>query len=156
MALIYNASAEDQHFVVFGNHFNMKAGQIKNFEDKIAHFIITDRKELGLVGLTEEFDDPEFRLSEAGKEALAHKKAEGVANRVRKLKELVYNNQVSMRMDLEKANIQADPRAFASDGEIRAMELLAMYQDKEQDESKKKVQKIKELEAKIGKIDITK
>jgi hypothetical protein len=150
MALILNASAEEQHFKVHGNHFNLKPGQIKAFTDTIADFICMERGYLGLVGLPETYDDIAFRDSAEGKALLASKKEQGVNARCKYLREIVYNNQVSLKMDLEKANIKADPRVFASEGEVAAMEELVKYQKTQDDVDQVKVDRIKELEKKLA------
>jgi hypothetical protein len=151
--MIMNASAQEQHVVVFGNHFTLKPGQIRNFQDHIGHYMMTDRRDFGLVALPESFEDPEFAKSAEGQKILAEKKAEGCANRVKFLKGLIYNEQVSLKQDLEIANIKVDPRIFSSDGIIAAMEELARYQDQEADAQQQKVERVKALEKKIGKVE---
>lgn len=149
MALIMNASCETQTFRVFGNTFTMKPDQIKNFQDNIAHFIVVDRKDLGLVALPEELDDIMFRDSQDGRDLLAQKKKEGVENRVRKLRELIYNEQVSLKQDLERGNIKVDPRIFASEGMVDKYKELAKYQATKEDEEQRRIDVIKDLEKKI-------
>lgn len=153
MGLIYNATNEKQHVVVFGNHFQLEAGKIKNFQDHISHYIATERAEFGLVSLPEQFEDPDFSKSEEGKKILAEKKEEGLKRYIGRLKTIAYNNLVSLKQDLEKANLKVDSRSFATDAELDAMELLAKYQASQDDKVEKKVQRIKELEAKIGRIE---
>lgn len=150
MALILNASCETQHFKVFGNHFSLKPGQIKNFTDEIAKFIGYQRRDQGLVELPAEYEEHEYMNSDAGKQRLLTFKAEGIKNRVLALRAVVYNNQVSLRQDLEKANMKIDPRVLASDGEVSAMEELAKYQDQGDDAAKNRLERIKELEKKIS------
>lgn len=153
MALVMNASAETANFKVYGNHFSMKPGQIKTFQDHVARFIaITDTtRNLGLVTLPDDLEDLDYRQSEDGKRTLDEKRKEGIDNRVSCLRQIIYNNQVSLRQDLERANIKADPRVYASLGEVKAYEELAGYQIHKEDEDKKKVDRIKALEAKINK-----
>jgi hypothetical protein len=151
MALIMNASAEEQSVKVFGNYFSLKPGQIKNFEDKIAHFMATDRTDRGLVSMPDEFMDPNYAQTEEGKAILAERKRVGIENRCNHLRRVIYNNEVSLRQDLERANIKADPKVFASAGEIAAYEELVKYQAKQEDEDQKKVDKISELQKKLGK-----
>jgi hypothetical protein len=153
MGLVMNASCETQVFKVFGNVFTLKPGQIKMFQDNISQEIAISRRSFGLVQLPEEFTDPEFARSEEGKKLLLAKKAEGIQNRVQYLKTIVYNLQVSLKNDLDKANLKVDPRALASEGEIAAMEELAKYQDNEEDEKHKKLERVKELEKKLGKAE---
>jgi len=151
MGMILNASCETQHTQVFGHHFTLKPGQIKNFQDSIAHFLAINRRNLGFVGLPEEFEDPSYADTESGREILAEKKADGVKARCDYLRGIIYNNQVSMKQDLDRANIKADPRAFASQGEITAMEELVKYQQAKDDAELRKIEKIKQLEMHIGK-----
>jgi hypothetical protein len=148
MALVMNASNEIATFRVFGNHFTLKPGQIKSFQENIARFISINEttKNLGLVTLPDELEDLDMRQSPEGKAILEDKKKDGVNNRIAFLRQLVYNNQVSLRQDLEKANIKADPRVFASSGEMGAYEELVKYQAKKEDEDQKKVARIKALE----------
>ena len=149
MALVLNASAETQVFRVHGNTFSMKAGQIKSFQDNIADFIGKERKELGLVILPAELEDLDYRQSPEGISLLEKHRKEGVDNRVKCLRQVIYNNQVSLKRDLEMANIKADPKVFASDGEIAAYEEMAKYQRQLEDAEQAKLDRIKELERKI-------
>lgn len=152
MPLIMNATHEAQTIVAFGNHFKLAAGQIKMFNENISHFIATERRHQGVVALPEQFEDVEFRSSAEGQRLLAEYRQQGILARINHLKSIIYNNQVSLRQDLEKANIKADPRVFASEGEIAAMEELVSYQTRQEDETAKKVDRIKELEKQIGKL----
>lgn len=149
MSLVMNASAEVQEFKVFGNHFTLKPGQIKNFQENIAHFIAIERRGWGLVVLPEEFEDLDFRQSLEGQKLLEEKRAEGVAARIGRLKEIIYNNQVSLRRDLEMANIKADPKIYASDGEVSAYRELVKYQQKQEDAEQRKVDELKNLEKQV-------
>jgi hypothetical protein len=152
MALVMNVSEKDQHVTVFGNHFVLKKGSMKMFQDNIAHFLITDRKDMGFVGLPDEFLDPAYKETAEGKALVEMRRKEGVANRINKLNEIAYNLLVSLKQDLDRANIKADPRTFASEGEIAALEELAMYKQMQDDEASKRTDRIKQLEATIGKV----
>lgn len=151
--VVLNATNEDQHVVVFGNHFQMKSKQIKVFQDRIGDFLVSERSEKGFIALPDEFEEPGFQNTPEGKEILALKTQEGVANYLRKLKQIAYNAQVSVKQDLEKSGIKADHRTWTTDGELAAMELLSKYMDKEEDKAAKKAQRVKELEQKIGKLE---
>jgi hypothetical protein len=149
MSMVLNASVEDQHVVVFGNHFNVKAGQIKSFEEKIAHFLCTDRSYMGFVSMPEEFSDPEFKSSPEGQKIFEDRRKSGVENRTRFLRQVIANNEISLRQDLEKANIKADPKTFASDGEVAAYEELVKYRKKQEDEDAKRAARIAELQKQL-------
>lgn len=151
MALVMNASTETVEFKVYGNHFTLKPGQIKTFQDHMARFVaINDTtKGLGLITLPDELEDLDYRSSPEGKTILDTKREEGINNRITCLRAVIYNNQVSLRQDLERSNIKADPRAFATAHEVKAYEELVKYQAKQDDEEQSKVARIKELEAKL-------
>jgi hypothetical protein len=154
MGMIMNASCETVHTVVYGNHFTLKPGQMKNFTDHVGRFMAIERRYLGLVGLPDECEDPEFVKSPEGQAVLERARKEGIENRCKFLRELIYNNQVSLKNDLDRANIKADVRGFASEGEIAAMQELVKYQVAKDDTEAKKVEEIKKLEEKIGKVTI--
>lgn len=151
MPLIFNASAETQRFQVFGNHFELGSKKMKMFEERIARFIEMERRYLGLVSLPDDFMDPSFSNSEQGKQVLAEKEREGIDARVKHLRGVIYNNEVSLRQDLERANIKADPKVFASAGEVAAYRELATYKKSQDDAEAAKVEEIKKLEAEIKK-----
>jgi hypothetical protein len=149
MGTIYNATNETQRVKVFGNYFEFKPGQMKSLDDKFSQWLTMERGYLGLVPMPEEFTDPEYAKSEEGAQILAERKAAGVRAYTQWLRERIRNVEVSLRQDLEKANIKSDPRTWASDGEVEAYELLAKYQKQDQDATDAKAKKLAALEAKI-------
>lgn len=149
MPVVYNATNETQGTKAAGNWFTFKPGAMKQMDPYIAQFIGAERADLGLVVLPEEFEDPSYMNSEEGKSKLEEFKAMGIRNYTKHLRALIYNNQVSMRLDLEKANLKIDPAVLASDGEINAMKLLAEYQAKDDDTAQKKIDEVKRLMAGI-------
>lgn len=153
MALIMNASCVPQSFTVFGHHFVLKPGQIKNFNDNIAQFISSERADLGLVPLPDEFTDPEFKDTDEGKRILSEKKADGVKARVFRLKQLAYNETVALKLDLEARNMKTDPRVFMSESALKQLEELASYMDEEDTQKAEQIEKIKRVEKRIGKIE---
>lgn len=150
MALVYNASAKDQSVKVFGKWQSIKSGQVKQFNDDVSHFLITERKGLGLVGLPSDFEDVEFRSSEKGKEILTKKKIEGVTNRIARLEMLRKNETTSLQQDLDQAGIKVNSRAYASDTLLEALEELAGYKHSAAQDEEERIKKIEELEKKLG------
>jgi hypothetical protein len=150
MAWIMNATAEEQRVKAFGNYFTFKPKQIKVIDDNLAAFLNAERKYQGMVSLSEKFEDPQYRDSPEGKQEILTKEAEGLDAYISHLRALVYNNQVSLRQDLEKANLKVDPAALASEGELEAMKLLAKYQRNQEDARQKKVDMVKELMKTVG------
>lgn len=145
MAIVFNATNELVTVKAHGNWFTFKPKQFKVMNDEIANFLVTARAEKGLVSLPNEFEDPSYSRSEEGQEILAKQEAEGIARYLAKLTEIVNNNRISLKKDLQMKNIQTDPSAFMSDGEMYAMEKLAEYRFSGKDEQQKRIDRIKEL-----------
>jgi len=154
MPLIMNCLDEPNTAVVGGNYFTFKAGQIKPIhQEGIARIISQNKRDDGFVELPDELDGteyPDWAQTPEGKALIAQKKREGIETHCAHLRQVVYNLQVSLKQDLEKQNIKADPRVFASKGEIAALEKLVKYQDKEQDQDQLRIDRVKELEKKMG------
>ena len=149
MSLIFNATDHTVTTQARGNWFTFKPKQIKQMEGKLAQFLAEMRGEDGLMLLPDEFEDPDFQKTAEGKAILAKTTEEGIAKLTEKLRKVIYNLQVSLKIDLEKANIKVDPAAFASKGELEAMRMLAQYQKHGEDAQQKKIDEVKELMGKI-------
>ena len=145
MPLIFNATAEKQVVKAQGNWFTLPPKKIQMFQDNIASFLASERAFHGLVMLPDEFEDPEYKKSPEGSKILKEKEELGISNYIEHLRWIVHNNQVSLRQDLEQANIKADPAVFASDGEIDAMKTIAKYQRQESDKHQAKIDEVKEI-----------
>jgi hypothetical protein len=139
--LILNALDKAVHTVAFGNHFNLKPGQMKMFRGEIGAFLDSNKGYMGLIAVPSELSDPEYANSEEGKALLAQKKQEGVNRHVNHLTQVVNNLQVSLRGDLESKNIKAPIETQATDGELSAMEALIHYQREQKDQSKERSEK---------------
>lgn len=126
--IILNALDKNVHAVAFGNHFTLKPHQIKAFRNELGSFLDSTKGYLGLVALPPEFEDLEFRQSEAGKAILEEKIKEGVNRRCAHLTAVVNNLQHSLRQDMDKADMKADVTTQATQGELNAMDELIGYQ----------------------------
>jgi hypothetical protein len=146
---ILNASIKDVHTKVFGNWHFIKAGQIKNFQADVEQFMATERGSLGLVPVPEEFNDPEYRSSEEGQKELAEYKKQGVMKRVAHLQFLRHNELVSLKQDLEIANIKVDPLIMANPKIEEAFQELVSYQTAQDDADKHRVERMRKLDRKI-------
>lgn len=149
MGLILNATKEEQKVKVFGNWFTLKPGQIKQFQDNIAAFMDKERGINGLIQLPDTFEEMEYRASDEGKALLAEFEQKGVDRYLKNLRQVIYNNQVSLRSDLEKANQKVDPASLATDGEIAAMRIVAKYDNAERDREQAKIEEVKKLMAQV-------
>lgn len=145
MPLVMNATQEDQSFKAFGKWFSFKPLQKKLMSEDMAMFISQQRRENGMVVLPADFEDPSFELTEEGKAVLEKKKSEGIKNYVDHHRDIIYNNQVSLRKDLERQGNKVDPAVEISDGELKAMEIVARYQKQKEDSTQKKVDHVKSL-----------
>ncbi len=152
MPLVLNATKEVQSFKVHGAWFVLKPDQSKLMDEDKARFISMERKENGLAVLPAEFEDPEYRATEEGKALLDRLKKEAVDSYVEFHRDIIRNNQISLRQDLAKANEKADPAIYASEGEVKAMELVAKYQEEKNDSEQKKIDRIKELMTQVGQV----
>lgn len=149
MAIVLNATDEKQSTKALGNWFTFQPKQYKTMDEKIAHFLISDRSELGFVGLPEEFEDPAYKATPEGQQVYAAAVQQGIDAYIRGLRALIHNNQVSLRRDLERSNFKYGPELEASPGEVEAMRLVAKYQKNQDDSEQKKADEVKELMRKI-------
>ena len=151
--IIANATKENISVKVAGNWFNWgpeKQRVIQN--DGIAKFIQMELTDSGLyviptlVGEEEEVTPEELEArKEAAKEQIELAKQNALDRYIAKHRQVIYNNQVSLRRDLEMASIKADPAAFASEGEINSMRLVAKYQKNAEDAEQAKIDEVKKL-----------
>lgn len=159
MPTIVNVTQEEIQTKIMGNWFTFKPGQKRVIHNKeIAEFIQKDRRDSGLavlpelIGENEEVSPEEFeqRKLNAVKEEEAI--CEEALNRyVQKYRDVVANNQIHLRRDLEMKNIKADPAVFASSGELAAMRLVAKYQKRAEDHEQQKIDEVKKLMENVNK-----
>lgn len=163
MSLIMNTLEDEQTVVVGGSHFHFKPKQIKHFyQQDIARTLLRNNQELGFVELP---DDLEYLChlppGKSVKETILpehqaiidERTTQGVDAYCRHLRALVYNAQVSLKQDLDKANIKSDVRTWYSKGDLKNMTQLLKYQSKHMDESQERVNQIKEIEKKLAVIE---
>jgi hypothetical protein len=139
--LVYNALPKTVSVKALGNYFSFAPEQIKRMRGEIGHFLIQQKKEMGLVALPQEFEDPNYSQSEDGQRILAEKKVEGINNRSTHLQAQIYNLQHSLAQDLAQADMKVDAHAMATDGDLAAMEELLSYQRAQQDIAKERAEK---------------
>jgi hypothetical protein len=154
MPIVMNATNEEVSIKVAGNWFSFKPGTKKNMNESIARFIQIDRKDSGLCVLPLEFEeDADFEKSAEGKAILEQLKADTIRQYLDKYKAVIYNNQVSLRQDLEQKNLKIDPAVMATEGEINALKIVAKYKVLEKDADQVKLEEVKKLleETKKGK-----
>lgn len=146
MALILNCLKQDVSVQALGDWFSFKGEQMKELNDNKAIFIGDKKAYMGLVRVPDAFADLEYRQSEEGKAALESLKAQGVTARCDWLRQTINNELVSLKGDLDRANIQGDVRAYMSPGATKAMEELAAYKRSDAEAAAAKVKHIEELQ----------
>lgn len=158
MPVIMNALDEEQQISVGGTYFHFAPRQLKFFSNEnIARTLVKNNKELGFMSMPDEMshlamakpENFDKIISSDEKALIEEKRKEGVENYCSHLRALVYNAQVSMRKDLDTANIKTDPRSVASKGDLRNLEQLVKYQAKKEDADQKRIDRFKELEKKL-------
>jgi len=151
MGAVYNPTHEDVSVKALGNWFNIKAGQIKVMDDKISHYLTTDKGYLGLASLPDIcIEDPTSAEATVAKEEA---RKMGIAKRVDHLNKVVNNLTVSLRRDLEQANIKTDPLLYASEGELAAFKALKVYKAAHEDDASKRADEIKQIQDEIKKAE---
>lgn len=134
MPHIMNALDKPVTVKVFGNYITFSPRQIKYIaNENMALKMNMDHGGEGLVSFPDEameFDKngPEF------KKVVSEKIREGKQKRVKLLKQIVHNLEVSLQRDLDIAGIKTSAATFASEGELAALKELAQFKSVEQDE----------------------
>lgn len=157
MALVINATDEVINIKLCGNWFAFKPKQEKRMNEDLARFVQTEKKGYGLAVLPEDFTEEEsYDLTDAQKEekriqnkGSKESACEAALNEyIGRLRSLIANNQVSLRRDLEQANIKANPALFVAPGELDAMRLVEKYQRAHDDVAANRVEEVERLVAK--------
>lgn len=159
--LVLNCLDEDKSTTVGGNTFFFKAKQLKHFHNEdIAKIIVRNKAEDGFVELPNDLEylahiPPHKTFEEMASpehlKIIEDARKKGIENYIAKLRKLVYNAQVSLPRDLARKDYKYDPRIEYSDGDLHNIQQLLKYQTSKEDASQAKIEKIKELEKKLGK-----
>lgn len=150
MALVMNASSEDQSVKVYGSWFTFKSKQIKMIDDNKAHFLFTNCAYLGFVSIPAEFEDADFKSTPEGKAQLKEIEESGIRHRCSYLETLKNNELNSLSVDMKKANDQSDPKLQMSREMIKNLTELSNYKKVQVKEDKEKVAGIDKLLKSIG------
>lgn len=146
--LVMNSTTENVKVQAFGNWFEFKPGQVKNLNDTLGQFMVTDKAYLGLVALSEQvMEDPTSAEAIAAKEEA---RKVGIQRRIDYLKKNIHNLEVSLRRDLEMKNIKADPLTFATDSELSSYKELAKLQAFSEDAGKKRAEEIAKIKEQLN------
>ena len=150
MPFVMNASSKEQTVQAHGAYFTFTPGQIKEMSESKVYFLASNKAYLGFVAVPEEAADLEWRSSPEGKAKLEELRAEGVQNRIQHLEWLKNNELVSLRKDMDKANIKSETAsemtAESTSALTSALEELKSYKTKKSDVVKERAEKIRELE----------
>lgn len=150
--LLYNTTSEKQSVQAFGNWFSFAPGQMKVVDDKFGDFIAKDKKQYGIVALPQEFaEDITYKESEVGKQILLEKLLEGRGNRINFIRGIMHNEEVSLRQDLEKANLKINPNVFSSELYVKMLEEYKGYKKSDDDAQRERMDRIQRLKSDINK-----
>lgn len=156
MSIVYNPLTTEFRGKSGGKWHSIPAGKWKRFIDSVGESLADLHSSSGLVLLPQEFEekideDPTYITSNEAKQILLEKKKEGINKRVAHLRRCVYNEEVSLKRDLEQANRKEGVHTYANDKTVAIYEELASYQVEQNDEEQQKVKKLQELSKKIKK-----
>ena len=145
MPHIMNTLDKPVNVKVYGNWFSFQPKQIKYIANEgVAYKMNTDLGEEGLVAFPEEAMEMDKQSAEFRRIQSEVVKA-GVFKRIKKLKEIIYNLEVSLQKDIDLKGLKTDVAAFASDGELQAYRELSVLQGYEQSEQQKRADEFKKL-----------
>lgn len=153
MPIVYNATADEQSFQAHGKWFTFKPEQKKIMSEEMALFISMERKANGMVVLPSEYEEPDYQTTPEGQARLAKLRQEGVDNYINFHRDIIRNNQVSLRRDLERHGEKVDPAIEISEGELKSMEIVAKYQKIKGDSEQIKVDHVRELMKQVGPVN---
>lgn len=157
MPIVINATQEEITIKIVGNYFKFAPGKSKTMSKDLATWIQTSEGAKGC-GLAvcpdiyqegEELDDVTEADLKARQKAHEELKIEACSNAlldyIERYRRVIYNNQISLKQDLAKANNPADPSAFVTKGELDAMRLVAKYQKRAEDKTQENIDEVKKL-----------
>ncbi len=143
-----------------GAWFTFKPDSRKPMDEDKCRFIAESRKDTGLVILPDQFNSMSeayiegFDKTAEGKAILEAKRAEGIANLLDHHKDIIRNNQVSLRKDLVAKFPTGDQGRMAllemSEGEQNSLRMVAKYQKSKQDVNDSRVKELEKLLAEAG------
>lgn len=164
MPIVMNVTEEEIKTQIAGNWFAWKPGQRKEIRDeRITKFIEIERRGYGLAVLPSiltqaELDGDADVTPEQLKERKALRESEErpiIENALKqytdRLRSIVKNNQISHQRDIDRSGEKYSAASDITTGELEAMRLLAKYQRKGEDETKKRMDEVEKLTKVIGK-----
>lgn len=150
MPFVMNASAKKHEVKVHGKYFTFTPKQIKNMEPNKVFHLISKCSHLGFVALSDKFEDPEYQLSEEGKQEKEEAIKKGVAARIAHIEWLKDNELRSLRQDMDQQNIKADVSSQMSSATMKvlkdAADELKSYKAITANAEKEKADQLKEIQ----------
>jgi hypothetical protein len=138
----------------FGKWFQWKPRQIKEIQNiNLAMFLTEKRGEDGLVGIDDKMMEMEKDTPEAKAEFAQYiedRRKEGVQKRIQKLDGIIHNLEVSLKRDLDRANLKQDPLVEASKGELSAYKERASLMEYERQQAVNVADEIRKVKAQMN------
>lgn len=158
MGLVLNCLDRENAVTIGGNTFTFAPKQVKMFyNDDISTAITSHRQHMGFSALPNDLeylllkkkDKSDAEVEPEHQEIYNTARQEGISAYVENLKRFIANEQVSLKMDLEKTNNKMDPRLLLHPKMIKNMEEVVKYQARKEDAAQLQLDKVKELEKKL-------
>lgn len=147
--LIYNTLPQKQVVTVFGKYFEFSPNQIKLIHNEgVGAHLIMQKAYMGFVEVPDMcVETPD---TEEAKAAKSEARSRGIQNRITWLRGIIHNLEVSLKRDLEQANIKGDPLSYASNGELAAYKELKELKKFTADEGAARADEIKKLKEELN------
>lgn len=151
VGFLMNALDKEQSIRAHGNWFTFKPKQIKMLRSSLVQFVIKSYRDQGFVEVDQTLaGDPAALATPEGKAALEEKVREGVTNYVDHLNKIVSNLTVSLKRDLDMANIKASPVAFATKQEKEAIREIEKYKKLKLADNNKETEELEKTLKSLG------
>ena len=158
MGLVLNCLDRDNAVTIGGNTFSFAPKQVKMFyNDEVSTAITSHRQHMGFSALPGELeylllkkkDKSEPEVEPEHQEIYNAARQDGINAYVENLRRLIYNEQVSLKMDHDKVNNKMDTRLLLHPKMVKNMEEVIKYQARKEDAAAAQLDKVKELEKKL-------
>lgn len=158
--VVWNPTQETVSTKMQGAWFTFKPEAKRVMDADKGRFITENRKETGLVVLPPQFNAQAdeyiegFDKSEEGLAILEKMRHQGIDNLVNHHRDIIKNNQVSLRKDMARANPNGDANRLIalemSPGELASLQIVSKYQKAKQDFNDQKITEINKLLEQVG------
>lgn len=141
---VFNSLDKEVKIRIHGSWFVFKPKQIKQLNEDKVDFIGSNGAWMGLVVISNDFEELEYRASEAGKAALVEAAKAGRKARYDYCQKIFVNQTISLKRQLEGTGI--DYRSYLNPELETLFEELASFKKSEVQTTEKTIKKMDDLE----------